>query len=691
MASKINPPKIKSPFELNDILQCGLIEETAMTIHQKLATLCTPENLENMDKETLWKTISTTILTPALPFKLHLLLFSFCYPDRQHHPELAPAVIPSAEFIQTTNLAKCMNEINIPTRKKFHKWSVTHHEEFWQLMLTKLNIVFRKKPEKICDLDQGIETPNWLPYAKMNIVESCFTAAPDKTAIIYLDNYGNLQAMSYGELNRFSNNIANSLIQQGLVAGDAIAIDMPMTKEAVAIYLGILKIGGVVVSIADSFSSDEIAARLRISHAKAIFTQDYIIRSEKLLPLYEKVTAANAPKTIVYITQDEPTLTLRNDDIIWQDFLIANDHFTPHECDPMDACNILFSSGTTGDPKAIPWNHTTPIKAASDAFLHQNIQKDDVLSWPTNLGWMMGPWLIFAALINRAAIALYHDAPKDHHFGQFVQDANVTMLGVVPTLVATWRQTNCMQGLNWHSIKVFSSTGECSNADDMLYLMSLANYKPVIEYCGGTEIGGSYLTSTVIDKNYPSLFTTPAMGIKFILLNERGKKSANGEVALIPPSIGLSTQLLNADHHKIYFENMPRYKEKILRRHGDQAQRFSNKCYAILGRIDDTMNLGGIKVSSAEIERVLTGIEDIIESAAIAVTPPYHGPSLLVIYAATSATLDKKTVKATMQERINKHLNPLFRISDVVFINELPKTASNKIMRRVLRKQYQGK
>src|SRR3990167_8623735 len=197
----------------------------------------------------------------------------------------------------------------------------------------------------------------------------------------------------------------------------------------------------------------------------------------------------------------------------------------------MSYCNILFSSGTTGDPKAIPWSHTTAIKAASDAYLHHNIQPEDVLAWPTNLGWMMGPWLIFAALINNATLALYPDAPHRRAFGQFIQDAKVTMLGVVPTLVANWRETHCMEGLDWNAIKLFSSTGECSNQDDMRYLMSLANNKPIIEYCGGTEIGGSYITSTVIEKNYPSLFTTPAMGIDFILLDDSGHPTDNGEVA----------------------------------------------------------------------------------------------------------------------------------------------------------------
>src|SRR5688572_22989055 len=186
----------------------------------------------------------------------------------------------------------------------------------------------------------------------------------------------------------------------------------------------------------------------------------------------------------------------------------------------MTACNILFSSGTTATPKAIPWNHTTPIKAAADAYLHHDIRPGDVLAWPTNLGWMMGPWLIYAALVNRAAIALYSGAPSGADFGDFVEKTGVTMLGVIPSLVRAWRESRCMEGRDWSRIRCFSSTGECSNADDMRYLMSLAGNKPVIEYCGGTEIGGGYITGTMIHPAAPATFTTPALGLDFEILDD---------------------------------------------------------------------------------------------------------------------------------------------------------------------------
>lgn len=638
--------------------------------------------LANHSAEDAWKIISQQLLTRDHPFSLHLMLFSHIYPKWPAHPEGAPAWIPSEN--QPSNIANTMAELHFANYQELYAWSIHSYIDFLQYIIHKL-ITFRKKPDQWLQVNKTTQLPHWLVGAKMNIIDSIFVNASDKTAIIYREKQ-QIKKISYDELNALTNRIANSLSQRGFVPGDPIAIAMPMTMHAVAIYIGIIKMGGVVVGVADSFSADEIAIRLAIAKTKAIVTQDFILRDGKRLDLYVKIKRATTLQAIVLPFDDHLHLSLDPGDLAWNDFLMtdAKDHC--YVTDPMTYCTILFSSGTTGTPKAIPWTHVTAIKAASDGYFHQDIQPHDVIAWPTNLGWMMGPWLVFAGLINHATIALYDDAPNQRAFGEFIQEAGVTILGLVPAIVAQWRKTGCMECLDWRQIKLFSSTGECSNPVDMLYLMSLAGYKPIIEYCGGTEIGGAYITSTIVEKNYPSMFTTPALGSQFILMDEKGNPTDDGEVALIPPAIGLSTELLNADHHEIYFKDMP----AGLRRHGDHLKRFNNGTYLALGRVDDTMNLSGIKISSAEIERVLVGAPGVIETAAIAVQPVALGPSQLVIFAVCMQPMQKNELLTRLQLRINQHLNPLFKISDLVLIEELPKTVSNKIMRRVLRNQYQS-
>jgi len=584
-----------------------------------------------------------------------------------------------------------MQQHHFASYDDFWQWSVQNKESFWAETVKNLDIKLQESFSTILDISKGVEQPEWLKNAKLNITDSCFQNDDIATAVIYQKEGGNIQKISQKNLKKLVNNVANGLRNLGIRTGDTIAIDMPMTLEAVAIYLAAIKAGNPVATIADSFTSNEISVRLNITKPKVIFTQDVLLRAGKVLPLYEKVTEADAPKAIV-IKASDTIIQLRSDDLYWDDFLSNNDIFESMIQNPDDIITILFSSGTTGEPKAIPWTHTTPIKGASDGYYHHDIQQNDVVCWPTNLGWMMGPWLIFAALINKASIALYYGAPMGKEFGEFVQNAKVTMLGVVPSIVKNWMKTKCNENLDWNSIKCFSSTGEVSNPQEMEYLMRLANNKPVIEYCGGTEIGGGYVTSTIVQPNIASVFSTQVLGGEFVLLDEDGKPSNKGELYLIPPIMGLSNILLNRNHHDVYFKDTPTYKGRKLRRHGDQLERLDNGYYKAQGRVDDAMNLGGIKVSSVQIEAVVNDLSFIKESAAIAVSPKDGGPSLLVIYyVEKSDDLSNDEYLVSANQIIRKKLNPLFKVSDLVKIDTLPRTASNKVMRRKLRDLYEQK
>lgn len=680
-----------NPLTLEQLRNTGLDTPTAIDLLPRLNTA-----LSSLPTVQCWKKVSGEILTPEHPIPLHWLLYETVFADWDEPTQgPAPAWFPSEERIQNANITHLMRTLNLESYEALHAWSAQNCLDFWGLMIQRLGIQFKREFTQVANLSHGAEHPRWLVGAQLNIVDSCFNAPEDAPAIVLgqeLNSTGTLSYTTYKELCSLTNRVANGLLDAGFNIGDAIAVDMPMTVESVAIYLGIVKAGGVVVSIADSFAPHEIAMRLRIADAKAIFTQDYIPRGGKLLPLYAKVVEADAPKTILLSCQTEcpfPPAELRAEDMTWEQFLSDKAEFESIPCHPDQHTNILFSSGTTGEPKAILWNQTPPIKSAVDGHLHHDIHPGDVVAWPTSLGWMMGPWLIYASLINHATIGLYNGTPTGRGFGEFVQDARVNMLGVVPSLVRTWKNTECMKGLDWRAIKAFSSTGECSNPQDMLFLMSLAGYRPIIEYCGGTEIGGGYITGTVVQPAAPATFTTPALGLRLTILDEEGHPTDNGEVFLMPPSIGLSTELLNRDHHQVYFEGTPESPQsqpEPLRRHGDQGEQLGAGYYRIHGRVDDTMNLNGIKVSSAEIEQVLNSVNGIRETAAIAVSRP----SQLVIYAILSpeTNIPSEILKETLQTAIRTHLNPLFKIHDIVIVDTLPRTASNKVIRRVLRDQY---
>ncbi|MCB1050936.1 MAG: AMP-binding protein [Acidobacteria bacterium] len=617
---------------------------------------------------------------PHWPIAVHRSVhryFFFSLPSNQ-----GPTPVWLAPEAGSSRLDQFMQSAGFEDYAEFHRWSVSQPLAFWHQAIERVGIRFQRPAQAVCQQPLDVTRPNWLPGALLNIAESCFTAEPNAIAIRTASEHNpTISEITYAELFEQTQQVAAGLRRLGFGPGDRIAIDMPMHAWSVPIYLGIVWVGAVVVSIADSFSPDEIAVRLRISEAKAIFTQGSILRGDKQLPLYEKVVAANAPLAIVM----DPPQTLRASDTAWSNFLAKGEAESAVARGPEDLVNILFSSGTTGDPKAIPWTHTTPIKCAVDGAFHQDIGPNDIVAWPTNLGWMMGPWLLFATLINRGTLALFDGAPHGVGFLDFVERAKVTVLGLVPSLLRAWLNQTHWSEVNWTSIKCFSSTGECSNAEDMFALMVKGGYKPVIEYCGGTEIGGAYITGTRVQNAAPSTFSTPALGLNFFLLDEQHQPSSSGEVFLVPPSIGLSNSLLNRDHFETYFQDVPHGPNgEILRRHGDELAGLGGGYFRALGRADDTMNLGGIKVSSAELERAMSSVPGILEVVAVAENPPGGGPSLLVVFVRPDQTRNPN-LKADCQKAIRDKLNPLFRIHRLIEVESIPRTASGKIMRRILR------
>ncbi|PSR95738.1 Acyl-activating enzyme 17, peroxisomal like [Actinidia chinensis var. chinensis] len=608
----------------SDIAALGVASEVGEGFYENLTE--TVRNYGAATPET-WKRISKHLLTPDLPFSLHQMMYYGCYRDFGPDP---PAWIPDPNGKRTLDDGMVM----------------------WR--------------------DEGDDK---LPVRKMTLKEL--------RTEVWL--------------------VAYALETLGLGKGSAIAIDMPMDVNSVVIYLAIVLAGYVIVSIADSFAPSEIATRLRISKAKAIFTQDFIIRGDKRLPLYSRVIEAQSPIAIVIPSKGSSFgMKLRDGDVSWHEFLAKVKHLREVEFvaveQPVEASsNILFSSGTTGEPKAIPWTHATPFKAAADGWCHMDIRKGDIVAWPTNLGWMMGPWLVYASLLNGASMALYNGSPLGSGFAKFVQDAKITMLGVIPSIVRAWKTTNCTASYDWSAIRCFGSTGEASNVDEYLWLMGRAQYKPIIEYCGGTEIGGGFVCGSMLQPQSLAAFSTPAMGCSlFIIGNDGNPMPPNvpgmGELALGPLMIGASSTLLNADHYNVYFKGMPCMNGKVLRRHGDVFELTSRAYYHAHGRADDTMNLGGIKVSSVEIERICNATDtSILETAAIGVPPPGGGPERLVIAVvfkdSSDSTQDLDKLRTSFNSGLQKKLNPFFKVSHIVQVSSLPRTASNKVMRRVLRQQ----
>ncbi|KFM24179.1 Acetyl-coenzyme A synthetase [Auxenochlorella protothecoides] len=591
---------------MDDLMACKMTAQEAGPTAMRLKEVL--EGADALPLPQLWRLVSKHVLHPDLPFPLHVKLYKAAYAgwdgEAQGPP---PSWVPDPDAMRDTNIARFMQEWKgselwrrLRTGDPTQDWPLLQQisfedpESFWPAVLQRLRIRFHSVPSRVLARHADPDQVSWFPGARLNVAECALAGRdPDRPAVVWAEEGTptELHTLSLGALAQRAQHVADALRAAGFQPGTPIAVDMVLTVDALVIYLGCVLAGCVVVSIADSFSAEEIASRLRISAARAVFTQDAI----------------------------------------------------------------------------------TPLRAGADAHFHQDVRPGDVVAWPTSLGWMMGPWLAYAALLNGAAIALFHGAPTGRPFGQFVAAARVNVLGVVPSIVKAWRASGCMQGLDWSALRCFSSTGEASAPEDSLWLSARGGYKPVVEYCGGTELGGAFMSCTLVQPQAPSTFSGPVLGSQLVLLARGGGLSPHGdparlagEAALGTPSLGQSQTLLNRDHAAAYHAGMPpgpggRYG---LRRHGDEVERLGGGLYRALGRADDTMNLGGIKTSSAELERAVTaGVEG----------------------ATDNDPASSKHLAAAAQRAISQRLNPLFRVHRVLVRQALPRNAANKVMRRVLR------
>ena len=618
---------------------------------------------------------------------------------------------PTRAYIEGSRVKGFMDQWGIRTYKDLYQKSINDIAWFWPAAMDYLGVHWHRRYDTVLDLDgsKSFERARWFINGKLSIAYNCLDRhaadpqAKNRVAFIWETEDGTIEKWTYLQLHEAANQCANALKSLGVRKGVTVGLYMPMIPELIVAFWACMKLGAPLIPVFSGFGAKPLAVRLADAKARVLVSADTGYYKTRPIPLKQTCDeAAGAVPSLrhIIVVKRQPDVQIpweSGRDVWWHEIVPQQ----PVQCktavlDAEDLAMILYSSGTTGKPKGTLHRVAGVFaQVVKELGFHFDVKPDSRFYWITNIGWMMGPWLIYATLINGACMALFEGLPSGRGFAEFVARTGVSVLGVVPSLVRAWKESGACDGIDWSKVRLFSSTGEPSNRRDYLWLMSRAGYRaPVVEYCGGTEIGGGHLTGTVVQTASPATFSTPALGLDLLVLDEEGREvleGAEGEVFLVPPSIGLSQKLLNRDHDDIYYARCPRGPAgEVLRRHGDQVARLPGGYFRAQGRADDTMNLGGIKVSSLELERVLESHPAVYEAAAVAVQPENEGAERLVVFAVLADDGRRPDLKKELATAIASELNPLFKIHDLVIVDSLPRTASNKLMRRQLRRQYAG-
>ena len=654
------------------------------------------------------------------------------------------AWIPTAEVIEKSQLSRFMKQVGVKTWDELYQFSINDVEKYTAEVLKFLDIKFDPPYEKLLDTSEGVEWSKWCVGGGLNISEMCLdrwigTEIENQPAIIWEGEEGEVEEILYKDLLEQVQFCSSGLRAKGLGKGDAIGIHLPMMIETVVALLAIARIGAIAVPVFSGYGVEAISSRLNAVGAKALITCDGFPRRGKEFDSFEvgAKAAEDCPtlkhlfmvnrivKGLPYwfVKETHKFSYLFFDEVLDEGGfgIIAKEDEQEYEknnqitrkqivekslekakslryLEPTSANDpliILYTSGTTGKPKGIAHVHCGfPIKAAEDMAFGTDVGKGTRISWVTDIGWMMGPWLIYGALLNGATMVLYDgspDFPEPDRMWEFAAKHKVEILGISPTLVRglATKGDDLPKKHDLSSLRAFASTGEPWNPEPWRWLFEVVGDSklPIINYSGGTEISGGILMNNPLVPIKPCGFSAPCLGIDADILDEKGESVENGkvgELAIKKTWLGMAQGFWNEPER--YLETYWNRFENIWV-HGDFALKDEDGHWFILGRSDDTLKVAGKRVGPAEVESILVGHATVAEAAVIGIPDELKGTAMIAFCVLSS---EKENLEAELKQLIAKEMGKPLQPNRIYFVSALPKTRNAKVMRRVIRAAYLG-
>jgi acetyl-CoA synthetase len=615
---------------------------------------------------------------------------------------------PTPDVVQRSRLKRFMDAHGIADLPELQRRSTEDLEWFWDAVASDLGLRFRRPYDRVVDLTDGVEWARWWRGGAMNIVESCLDRWLDgpsaaKLAVVWEGEAGEVRRLTYRELHAEVCRLARALRALGVRQGDRVGVFMPLVPETAVALLACARLGAIFLPLFSGYGAAAIASRLQDGRAKVLLCADGFRRRGQVVRMKETVDQAVAQAPSV-----EHVVVLRRVGVEspWTD---GSDHdwtaltqAQPPELeaeivDPETPMMVIYTSGTTGRPKgAVHVHGGFPVKTAQDMAHGFDVQSDDVVFWFTDIGWMMGPWLIFGTLILGATMVLYDgtpDTPGPDRLWRMVEDHRVTILGVSPTLVRGLMGAGPEHPRrhDLSSLRVLGGTGEPWNPEPFhWYFREVGGSRvPVINYTGGTEIAGGILCGNVLTRLRPCSFAGPLPGMAADVLDEHGRsvRGEVGELVVRRPWPGMT---------RGFWGSRERYLETYWSRfpgvwvHGDWAYVADDDLWYVLGRSDDTIKVAGKRLGPAEVESVLVGHPAVAESAAVGVPDELKGEALVCFVVLRAGQQASSELAELLKDEVAAALGRPLRPRTVLFVPDLPRTRNAKILRRVVRSVYLG-
>ncbi len=618
---------------------------------------------------------------------------------------------PTPEVIERARLTRFMTRHGIGGFDELLKRSVDDPEWFWDAVIHDLGVSFYRHYDRVLDESDGPEWPKWFTGGKLNIVQTCIDhwvsgprAQPDKVALIWEGEPGEVRRLTYRDLDREVGKLGHALQKLGVKPGDGVGVFLPMCPEVAIALLAIAKIGAVIVPLFSGFGAGAVAARLKDAEARVLLCADGFYRRGKVVKMKEVADEAlNDCPTVEHLVVHRRVVReipwTHGRDKVWEQLVEDEQESLPtHRCDPGHPIMVIYTSGTTGKPKGAVHSHAGfPVKGAQDMAWGFDLGRDDTIFWITDIGWMMGPWLIFGSLTQGATMVLYEgtpDTPGPDRIWKMIADHKVSIFGCAPTLIRSLMGAGDEHPRkhDLSSLRILGGTGEPWNPDPWLWFFREVGKSrlPVINYTGGTEISGGILQGNVLTPLRPCSFSGPIPGMAADVVDDRGQsvRGEVGELVVRRPWVGMTNGFWK-DRERYVSTYWSRFEGVWL--HGDWAYIDPRDgLWYILGRSDDTLKIAGKRLGPAEIESVVVGHKQVQEAAAVGVPDEIKGEALVVFVVCRPGVEAGAELEEELKDMVAKDMGKPLRPKAIHFVPDLPRTRNAKILRRVVKAVYLG-